>query len=510
MKYSFEVKISEHIWEDTLGQLICLDAIIAREGYQEYYEDDILNNGSFKVVKVMRPWDEVKKSASTFEAKPIVIQHPSVEIEITVKNIKEYKVGHVQNVRESEHDGIKVLIADLVFDDEKAIKLVKSGELRELSCGYFYEIDTKDMKQYDIRGEHLALVEEGRAGIAKIIDSKEEIFELNKYLKLATKEEKEKFMSKISTESLNGIKDYYNKNEGEIFSPEEIEMVIKIIDRELNNRNNVNMGLSEEAKKDNIERNNKIGDTEKLEGGLGDNATIRKLAFKHDVTEKYIRRELQKGIRVESEHTDDHEIAKEIAMDHLTEDAEYYEKLAKMESEKAQDLYIEDDDKISLNFEEDEVAWVSSLVSSIFDGDIISELRSTRPYEVQSQKESDDEVTLYLISTDSNHRKTLRLSKNSVIDILVLLETGERIRFENFKDKVNDKKFFGKKEECSNCKTHLKGIYKTINGKKYCIECAENIDKEKTQEDFNEEWNKKQPEEINAEMQEYIKNLGGK
>ena len=49
MKYSFDVKISEHIWEDTLGQLICLDAIIAREGYQEYYEDDIYRNGSFSV-----------------------------------------------------------------------------------------------------------------------------------------------------------------------------------------------------------------------------------------------------------------------------------------------------------------------------------------------------------------------------------------------------------------------------------------------------------------------------
>ena len=80
MKYSFDVKISEHIWEDTLGQLICIDAIIAREGFQEYYEDDILSNGSFKVVKVMRPWDEVLKSAPTFEAKPIVIQHPDKNI----------------------------------------------------------------------------------------------------------------------------------------------------------------------------------------------------------------------------------------------------------------------------------------------------------------------------------------------------------------------------------------------------------------------------------------------
>lgn len=42
---------------------------------------------------------------------------------------------------------------------------------------------------------------------------------------------------------------------------------------------------------------------------------------------------LEKGIRVEMEHTDDESIAKEIAMDHLSEDPEYYDKLEKMERE---------------------------------------------------------------------------------------------------------------------------------------------------------------------------------
>ncbi len=43
--------------------------------------------------------------------------------------------------------------------------------------------------------------------------------------------------------------------------------------------------------------------------------------------------ELTKGIRVEMEHTADTLIAREIAMDHLTEDPNYYIKLAKMESD---------------------------------------------------------------------------------------------------------------------------------------------------------------------------------
>jgi hypothetical protein len=42
---------------------------------------------------------------------------------------------------------------------------------------------------------------------------------------------------------------------------------------------------------------------------------------------------LKLGIKFELEHTDDHALAKEIAMDHLTEDPRYYDKLAKMEKE---------------------------------------------------------------------------------------------------------------------------------------------------------------------------------
>jgi hypothetical protein len=40
-------------------------------------------------------------------------------------------------------------------------------------------------------------------------------------------------------------------------------------------------------------------------------------------------KELKAGISVEMEHTEDPETAKRIALDHLSEDPEYYEKLAK-------------------------------------------------------------------------------------------------------------------------------------------------------------------------------------
>lgn len=40
---------------------------------------------------------------------------------------------------------------------------------------------------------------------------------------------------------------------------------------------------------------------------------------------------LAKGVKVEMEHTSDKDVAREIAMDHLTEDENYYDKLETIE-----------------------------------------------------------------------------------------------------------------------------------------------------------------------------------
>lgn len=46
----------------------------------------------------------------------------------------------------------------------------------------------------------------------------------------------------------------------------------------------------------------------------------------------FLTRELVKGMRIEMEHTDEPEEAKEIAKDHLIEDPRYYTKLEKCEA----------------------------------------------------------------------------------------------------------------------------------------------------------------------------------
>jgi hypothetical protein len=73
---------------------------------------------------------------------------------------------------------------------------------------------------------------------------------------------------------------------------------------------------------------------EKIKGGLADGKTIEDIARKHSVFVGTIKLALEKGINVESEHSSDKKMAREIAMDHLWEDHEYYEKLDRMEKGK--------------------------------------------------------------------------------------------------------------------------------------------------------------------------------
>lgn len=81
---------------------------------------------------------------------------------------------------------------------------------------------------------------------------------------------------------------------------------------------------------------------EKLKGGKADNKTFQDLVNKNKqkgkdigLVEKELKKQLNKGIKVEMEHTDDRGKAKEIAMDHLFEDPKYYDKLQKIEATEA-------------------------------------------------------------------------------------------------------------------------------------------------------------------------------
>ena len=67
------------------------------------------------------------------------------------------------------------------------------------------------------------------------------------------------------------------------------------------------------------------------EARLSEGLTIEDIATLHSVPVKQIEEQLAKGIEVEYEHTDDPSEAARIAMDHLVEIPDYYDRLEKME-----------------------------------------------------------------------------------------------------------------------------------------------------------------------------------
>ena len=96
---------------------------------------------------------------------------------------------------------------------------------------------------------------------------------------------------------------------------------------------------------------------EELEGGVSDNKTLKDVAKKHDKKGYYhvddmvssLKVQLNKGIKVEMEHTKNKDEAKEIAMDHLWEDPNYYDKLKKIESkEEKEKKYLDIEDMIPM------------------------------------------------------------------------------------------------------------------------------------------------------------------
>jgi len=70
---------------------------------------------------------------------------------------------------------------------------------------------------------------------------------------------------------------------------------------------------------------------EVIKGGLSSGMSLEDLAKKHSVSIEDLKSQLEMGMKVEMEHTSDEDMAREIAMDHLTEDPEYYTKLKDIE-----------------------------------------------------------------------------------------------------------------------------------------------------------------------------------
>ena len=168
--------ISPNQIETGEGFLICRNVPISRTGDQEYmgWEIGIPGAGGGQIVTVQRPPEEVFSTAAlaSFEGKPVTNDHPPVLI--GPDDVKTYEMGHAQNVRRGDGEWEEYTLADLHIHDRELIDAVQSGK-REISCGYECEyVPNGDgtYTQRNIRGNHVAVVERGRAGKrAAILDS---------------------------------------------------------------------------------------------------------------------------------------------------------------------------------------------------------------------------------------------------------------------------------------------------------------------------------------------------
>lgn len=177
MKILVNEKLSSHKYKTPEGYLICTDAILARTGKQDYLRRELFGDSCEnpdEIVWVDRKPEEVFDEAtlSSFENKPITVDHPDENV--NPSNYRDLAVGYVRDVRRDKmDDGTEVIKGNLVITDENTINEILEGEHTDLSCGYDCEIlDEDNPQQRHIRGNHVALCEEGRAGVAKIVDSK--------------------------------------------------------------------------------------------------------------------------------------------------------------------------------------------------------------------------------------------------------------------------------------------------------------------------------------------------
>ncbi len=172
MLYFTTSKLSENIRLTPEGYLVCLAVPIGRTGELEYAPGECpIEPGPDGKIIVTRDAAELfrPETIASFEGKSFTIQHP--EEWVGPENWKELTHGVLQNVRRGDGETANDLLADVLVTDEEAIKIIRRG-LREVSCGYeaeYFQVGVGRGVQKNIVGNHLALVEAGRAGQAYAI-----------------------------------------------------------------------------------------------------------------------------------------------------------------------------------------------------------------------------------------------------------------------------------------------------------------------------------------------------
>ena len=120
-----------------------------------------------RTYQLLRHPDELREAVASFRGIPLLSSHRALD---AGDHERALVVGTVGTDVEFENP---YLVATVVIWDQEAIDLVETGERSELSCGYRYTPDMTagvfqgqhyDGVMRDLVGNHVALVEAGRAG----------------------------------------------------------------------------------------------------------------------------------------------------------------------------------------------------------------------------------------------------------------------------------------------------------------------------------------------------------
>lgn len=162
---------------DADGRLHVERSHISKAAINPYYGREIPGYESLglspdKVYRLFRDPVELERGASTFARLPVLSEHVPVTVDSPRPDLVVGAIGSEVSFNAPYLD------ADLCVWDATAIAGIETDKVRELSCAYRYvpvmepgefEGQPYDGRMTEIRGNHLALVEVGRAGSDVIV-----------------------------------------------------------------------------------------------------------------------------------------------------------------------------------------------------------------------------------------------------------------------------------------------------------------------------------------------------
>jgi uncharacterized protein len=142
-------------------------ARIGRTGIQVYSARELGLDGGDKPIRLMRTAEEVAKAIASFESRTVTDDHPLRDVDPTTWSL--VAKGDVRDVAMSG----EFMASTIIVRDGPMIDKVRDGKA-ELSCGYSFDLDLTpgvdstgarfDGYQRNITGNHVAIVDAGRAG----------------------------------------------------------------------------------------------------------------------------------------------------------------------------------------------------------------------------------------------------------------------------------------------------------------------------------------------------------